>query len=173
MGKFGFGMKKASFAIGASLILAFSMVQTGHAANTDKMNAQQIEALLEDAGFAPEVVMDEANGAPVAVAKVGDIEFIVRALACEEGACERLLLFANFRLGRPISQQDYKIINSFNESKADGRAYVLEKSGEIGVDYMIDLTGGVSAGHISSRLNRWQGVVDSFLEAVRAGNTGS
>ncbi len=141
------------------------------------MNAADIERLLAQSGFNPTVVMDGKNKTPVAVAKAGDVEFVVRALDCagEEEAvtCERLLLLANFSLGRQISALDYKIINSFNESKADGRAYVLEKSGEIGIDYMIDLTGGVSADHISSRLDRWQGVIESFIEQVRSANSGS
>ena len=158
------GLASVSLLAGASALAQIS-----------SMSATEIEALLSEAGLNPEVISDRDTGAPVAMGKLGQINFVVRALECDGDplSCEQLLFFANFDLNRDVTEEDYRIINGFNDSSYDGRAYVLEDTRQIGVDFYIDLTGGVTADHVSSRLERWQGVVSGFLDEMRNANTGS
>lgn len=142
---------------------------------TSAMTARDIAAALSNAGLKAEFKQDKGNGLPVALGKVDGINFVVRALDCDglPAKCSQLLFFANFDLGREIEPQDYMIVNSFNDSNMDGRAYVIEETGEIGVDFYIDLTGGVTPAHISNRIGRWQAVIADFLAEMRAAHSGS
>ncbi|WP_306252092.1 hypothetical protein [Parvularcula sp. IMCC14364] len=54
-----------------------------------------------------------------------------------------------------------------------GALNLIEGKNQIGVDYHIDLTGGVTTEHVSSRLSRWKGVIDSFIKQVTANRTGA
>ncbi|GGD15669.1 hypothetical protein GCM10011342_25530 [Aquisalinus flavus] len=163
----GLAMAASLFAIWAAPSIAADIAED--------MSAQEIDSLLSGAGFNTTLMSDKAEGTPVAVARLGQVNFIVRALSCEgsPARCSQLLFFANFDLGRTITNDDYRVVNDFNDSSFDGRAYVLEDSGEIGVDFIIDLTGGVTPAHIESRLGRWQGIVSDFLREMNAAQTGS
>lgn len=168
--------KRARGRLIAAAAGAMALMTPAFAADvSDSMGADEIAAMLEGAGFSTTMMSDKDNGAPVAVARLGQINFVVRALDCEgrPPSCSQLLFFANFNLGRSITGDDYKIVNDFNDSSYEGRAYVLEGSGEIGIDYIIDLTGGVTAAHVESRLSRWQEVVARFLAEMNDSGTGA
>jgi putative sensory transduction regulator len=141
----------------------------------DSMTAEQIGAALEEAGFDVTMSEDRDSGHPVARGNIGNLVFIVRAMDCEGSplACRQLLLFANFDLGRDITDQDFRIVNGFNDSAMDGRAYVLERTNQIGIDFIIDLSGGVSNNHIAHRLSRWEGVIATFIDQFSKAQTGS
>ncbi len=142
---------------------------------TNSMSGAEIEKLLTDAGFGGRIITDRDTGAPVAMGTTGDLKFIVRAMDCggEPVACRRLLFFANFDLNRPVNAGDFRVVNNFNEAHFDGRAYLIEGKNQIGVDYHIDLTGGVTSDHVASRLSRWRSVIDSFLKQVSNNRTGA
>ncbi len=155
--------------------LVFSWAPLVAAEVSDSMSAADIEQLLSEAGLGGKILEDKGTGAPVALGKMGEISFVVRAMDCGGSpiACKRLLFFANFDLNRDVSDTDFRIVNDFNEAHFDGRAYVIENTNQMGVDYFIDLTGGVTSDHISSRLSRWRGVVNTFLKDIRSASTGS
>ena len=160
-------------AIGIGFIVGLTSVVAQEV--TNGLTADTLEELLSGADMNPDIMADKETGAPVAVGKIGQINFVVRALECDGTpmVCSQLLFFSNFDLGREPTQNDYRIVNDFNDSSVDGRAYVLEETNQIGIDYYIDLTGGVTQAHIASRLSRWQGVIESFLQEMRSANTGS
>ncbi len=141
----------------------------------DSLTAAQIGAALEEAGFEVTMSEDRDSGHPVARGNIGNLVFIVRAMDCEGSplACRQLLLFANFDLGREITDRDFRIVNGFNDSAMDGRAYVLERTNQIGIDFIIDLSGGVSNNHIAHRLSRWEGVIANFIDQFTKAQTGS
>ena len=95
------------------------------------VTADQLEAALDAAGLSPDMMADQATGAPVAQGTAGQFGFYVRALSCSGSpqACETLVFFANFKLGRDVAPSDYRIVNGFNDSQVFGRAYVLEGTG--------------------------------------------
>ena len=163
----GFGINLAT--------LAMAHAQIADSQIADRMTADEIEAALSDAGFEVTMSTDADSGNPVAKGVTGNIIFIVRAMDCEGSpkACQQLMLFANFDLGREATERDFRVVNDFNDSSLDGRAYVLERTNQVGIDFVIDLTGGVSPDHIAGRLARWEGVISRFLEEFRAGQTGS
>jgi hypothetical protein len=99
--------------------------------------------------------------------------FVVRALDCagEPTACENLLFFANFSLDRAVSEADYLIINRFNDSELFGRAYVLGSRNEIGVEYVLDMGGGVSTDHIAQNISRWADIIAAFIENFQQGTS--
>ncbi len=137
----------------------------------DRVTGAQLKTVLEEAGIATEIIPDSRTGAPVGQSDAGDYKFYVRALSCagEPSACETLVFFANFELGRPISASDYRIVNSFNESQVFGRAYAIAKTGEVGVDYVIELDGGVSEEHLSQNISRWADVIAAFISKFQEG----
>ena len=118
---------------------------------------------------------DSASGAPVANGTAGEISFYVRALSCSgaPAACENLVFFANFDLGREASTSDYQIVNSFNDSHVFGRAYVLANKNQVGVDYVIELGGGVTEEHLSENVGRWGRCDFSIVAKFREGAAAS
>lgn len=129
------------------------------------LTGAELGAVLSAAGLQSEVTEDAQTRAPVAAAQAGSITFWVRALDCAgtPKACSTLMFFANFDLGREAAPADYQKVNAFNDRQVFGRAYVLPKRNEIGVDYVIELDGGVSPDHISKNIGRWVDVIDAFI----------
>ena len=164
--------------IGAAMLAASltSASLTSVSAQTiEAVDAEQLEAALADAGLNPTMMSDSASGAPVAYGSLGDFTFFVRALGCsgDPMACENLMFFANFELNREVSAGDYRTVNSFNDSQVFGRAYVLERQSQVGVDYVIELGGGVTEAHLAENIGRWADVVSAFVDSFREGYSGS
>ncbi len=157
-------------AVGLSMIIAPTMAQT-----IDAVTADELEAALDAAGLGPTMTQDAASGAPVASGSAGQFEFYVRAMNCsgEPAACEELMFFANFPLGRSISTADIRKINSFNEGQVFGRAYFIERQSIVGVDYVVELGGGVSPEHLAENIGRWADVVSAFVTKFQEDAPGS
>lgn len=153
---------------------AFGWLAAMGAANAQTVGAvtaEELEQALTAANLNPSMMADSATGAPVASGQAGPFSFYVRALSCSgaPAACETLVFFANFKLGRTVTAQDYRIVNGFNESQVFGRAYVIEGTGEVGVDYVIELDGGVTPDHLSQNIGRWADVITTFVSKFREG----
>lgn len=160
-------------------VLFATGVTIGSAAaqNLSKLTAVQVERALSDAGFSPKIIKKNTKGklvlgGTITQSKGSKIKFWVRTRGCKgkPTACENFIFFANFNLGRDVKSSDFHTMNSFNDTQVYGRAYVLKKSKQIGVDLMLDLSGGVSRKHLSQRIQRWPKVVKKFMDRVRAGN---
>ncbi|MEO1135992.1 MAG: YbjN domain-containing protein, partial [Pseudomonadota bacterium] len=80
-----------------------------------------------------------------------------------------LMFFAEFELGRDETPGDYRIVNGFNDQQVFGRAFVLPKVDKVGVDYVIELGGGVSEKHLTENVGRWADVLAEFLTTFQAG----
>ena len=142
----------------------------------DALTARQIADALTAAGLQPTMIKDQETGNPVATGALdGGLIFVARAMECggRPKACRQVVLFANFDLGRPVGGGDFEVVNAFNEGNVNGRAYVLEGRDQVGVDYVIDLTGGVTAEHVAAKLARWPSVVGDFKAEMIAARTGS
>ncbi len=161
--------------IGGIAAAAWVMAAPASAEVIDKVTAAQLEAALEEAGLSPEMLEDAGSGAPVARGAAGEFTFWVRAVDCSgrPPACENLIFFANFDLGRTATAQDFRIANSFKDSQVFGRAYVLESHNQVGVDYVIELGGGVTEEHLAQNIGRWADVINAFVNKFREGYSGS
>jgi len=160
----------------ASLVAVSLMWSASASAQiVDSVSGEQLESALSAAGLSPTMMEDSASGAPVANGTAGEFSFFVRALSCSGApqACENLVFFANFDLGRPASASDYRIVNSFNDSQVFGRAYVLANQNQVGVDYVIELGGGVTEEHLSENIGRWSDVISAFFAKFREGAAAS
>lgn len=159
----------------AAGLLALGMFGAAGAQMKSALTADEIEAVLSDAGLSPQMTTDAATGAPVANGKAGNVSFWVRALDCSgtPKSCQTLMFFANFDLGRSASADDYRIMNKFNDKQVFGRAYVLEGRQEVGVDYVIELTGGVSMDNLTSNIARWSDVITAFMDNFAAEQKGA
>jgi len=148
---------------------------SAHAQTVDSVTADSLESVLEGAGLGPSMTEDASSGAPVATGSVGELQFWVRALNCSgaPAACENLIFFANFDLGRSVTATDYRVINNFNDSQVFGRAYIIEKQNQVGVDYVIELGGGVTTEHLTKNISRWADVMAAFVEKFSSGDTGA
>ena len=142
----------------------------------DALTGAQIQAALAEAGLNPTLIKDKRTGDPVAAGTLpGGMIFVARGVECEgrPRSCAQVVLFANFDLGREVTDADFRVVNAFNDSSANGRAYVLETKSQIGVDTTIDLTGGVTDEHVGSKLTRWPAIVGDFFEEMRDSQPGS
>ena len=160
---------------GFAVISLSAVGSNAHAQLIDRVTGDQLEAALSSANLNPKIISDSATGAPVAKGKAGQFEFYVRAMSCtgSPSACENLMFFANFQLGRGVTAQDYQIVNQFNESQVFGRAYVIGAKNEVGIDYVVELGGGVSEAHLSENIGRWADVISAFVEKFSAGAASS
>lgn len=133
------------------------------------ITAAELDSLLNGAGLPSDVSEDPQNGV-AALSRLGDVAFTVRALNCKGAprACGTLIFYANFSLGRAPTQADYDAINRFNDGEVFGRAYVRKAEGEIGVDYVVELDGGVTPEHLARNVARWRKVVSEFLARFAA-----
>ncbi len=154
---------------------AFFSHSVAAAETVDAVTSDQLTAALSAAGLNPTIIEDAATGAPVASGTAGEFGFFVRALSCSGNppACENLMFFANFELGRNVSPEDFRIINGFNDSQVFGRAYVLESRNQVGVDYVIELGGGVTEEHLAQNISRWADVISAFVAKFQEGAAGS
>lgn len=155
----------------AALLAAASPAQ---AEMKSALTGEEIAAIVKAAGLPAELTAD-SSGAPGVIGQAGDVNFVVRALGCagEPAACSTLMFFANFSLGRALTPRDYEILNSYNDSHLYGRAYALPNSQEVGIDYVIELDGGVSPEHLAANVGRWADVIGAFLERFRAASAQS
>lgn len=171
-------LKKTSVYAAAAFLAVGVFAGAAHAEDRqirDAMTADELETMLRGAGLSPTMLTDKDTGNPVATGQTSGMIFVVRAMECSgrPSRCEKLVMFANFDLGRDVGDGDYRVVNGFNEQNLYGRAYVLEDKSQIGVDYIIDMTGGVTGAHIGSRLGKWPEVIDGFARQMRNAQAGS
>ena len=117
-------------------IALFAAVTVGNAAaqTTGAMTGSQLKQALSQAGFSADIVKDKKSDKLVlkGTTKLSGgqkINFILRTRDCKGKplACETLMFFANFDLGREIKPADFKTLNKFNDTSVFGRSYALEK----------------------------------------------
>ncbi len=162
--------------IAAALLLAPALLAGPAVAQTKSaLTGEELGAALTGAGLSAQVIEDAKTGAPVATAQAGAIEFWVRGLDCKGApkACSTLMFFANFELGRAATAADYKAVNAFNDRQVFGRAYLLPAKNLVGVDYVMELQGGVAPDHISANIARWADVIDAFIAHFSSEGAGS
>ena len=149
----------------AAIVAAIFSVSQAAAQTRSAVTAAELEAILSGAGLAVNVIEDAATRAPVAHVQAGGVQYWVRALDCSGSptACSTLVFFANFELGRAAAPGDYEVVNRFNDSQVFGRAYLIPGRNQVGVDYVIELDGGVSMDNITKNISRWADVINAFI----------
>jgi hypothetical protein len=149
--------------------LAPALAETKSAVTGDELGA-----ILSGAGLATEIIEDAKSRTPVAHVQAGAVQYWVRALDCSGSpkACSTLVFFANFELGRAATSNDFEIINRFNDSQVFGRAYILPGRNQVGVDYVIELDGGVAMENITNNIGRWADVITAFIGHFSEGQVG-
>lgn len=170
------GVHVKRFVIAAAMLLAPVLMAAPASAQTKAaLTGEELSAVLSAAGLQADVIEDAKTGAPVATAQAGSIQFWVRALDCAGApkACSTLMFFANFELGRDAGPADYQAVNAFNDRQVFGRAYLLPAKNLVGVDYVMELQGGVSPDHISKNIARWADVIDAFIAHFSSSAAGS
>ena len=142
------------------------------------LSAAEIERALSDAGYSPEIIKDQKSGntffaGTASVSQGTQIKFFVRTSDCagEPAACETLIFYANFDLDRDVTPDDFRTVNRFNDVQVFGRAYVLEADKRVGIDYTIDLGGGVTREHLAKGLTRWPDIIQRFIDTFTAPNS--
>jgi hypothetical protein len=170
MGRIFAAAALAVFLSASPLSLSSAAAQTKSA-----VTGEELEAILTGAGLAVKVIEDASTRAPVAHVQAGAVQYWVRALDClgSPKACSTLVFFANFDLGREVASGDYEVINRFNDSQVFGRAYLIPGRNQVGVDYVIELDGGVSMDNITRNVSRWADVINAFIGHFSKGATAS
>ncbi len=162
------------FGVAAALAALLSLSPAA-AQMKSAITAAELEAILSGAGLGVKVIEDASTRAPVAHVQAGNVQYWVRALDCSGSpkACSTLVFFANFELGRSIAAADYQVINRFNDSQVFGRAYLIPGRNQVGVDYVIELDGGVSMENITKNVSRWADVINAFIGHFSEGQRSS
>jgi hypothetical protein len=158
--------------LGAAFVSAFLLLSLPSVAETKSaVTGAELKEILSGAGLEVRGIEDAATRAPVAHVQAGAVQYWVRALDCKGApkACSTLVFFANFELGRAAAAGDYEIINRFNDSQVFGRAYLIPGRAQVGVDYVIELDGGVSMDNITRNIARWADVINAFIGHFSAG----
>lgn len=145
-----------------SLFLSVAEAQTKTA-----LTAGELENVLKSPGFDPEMGTFESSGEPYASIKAKGYYFLVRAKECEVASCRLLLFFANFDLDRDPGFKDYIAVNSYNDRELYGRRYVFAKEQKVGIDFVLDLKGGVSIDYVRLNAERFPGMIAAFVEHYR------
>jgi hypothetical protein len=156
--------------------VAFVLMTAGALAQTkSRLTAAELEAVLTNAGLRPTMTEDAKSGAPVAQGRAGEFIFWVRALNCSglPKACEDLMFFANFNLERDVAPNDFQTINAFNDAQVFGRAYLIEAEKQVGVDYVIELGGGVTQEHVTKNVARWIDIIAAFVDRFNSAQSTS
>ncbi|WP_158548643.1 YbjN domain-containing protein [Parvularcula marina] len=170
---------------GAALSLSGAHAQDRNV--RDAITAKQLEDVLSNAGLNPTMLRDKTTGAPVATGKFYDnanrsildqpkeTVFAVRGMDCSgiPVSCGQLVLYATFNLDREVTEQDFRVVNEWNDTSMFGRAFVLEEKQKIGVDFRLDMIGGVTGDHVNGRIGRWPEVLKEFREKLEAAQDGS
>lgn len=136
------------------------------------LTADEISEALTAAGLSASPLSDLKTGAPVFKADAGDGEFWVRTLDCsgtKTVSCSTLVFFRNFTLSTgSATPRHIFLINQYNEQNLSGRAYLLPGAApgggdQVGIDYVVDLKGGVSTDHLAGRIAQWSQIVRAFI----------
>ena len=161
----------------AAIVGAFAVLigSLAHAQHSDLDNPLlhglspgELGFLLEGTGFDVQDAVD-GQGNPALIVDYSGLEFTIRAFGCNgEGRCDRLMFFHNVDLGRPVTADDYRMVNSYNDSKLFGRGYVIAPRHQIGVDMVLNLRGGVSVHHLAEEIAMWTTVLSEFRLQVGA-----
>jgi hypothetical protein len=158
-------------------IAAAALMSAGSAFAETKsaVTGAELGTILTGAGLAAEMIEDATTKAPVAHVQAGAVQYWVRALDCSGApkACATLVFFANFELGRAATAHDFEVVNRFNDSQVFGRAYVIPGRNQVGVDYVIELDGGVSTDNITRNIARWADVITAFIGHFSEGQASS
>lgn len=151
--------------LAAAAIAALALTAPAAAEMKTAITGAELQQILSGAGLSVNVIEDAKSGSPVAHVEAGAVQYWVRALDCSGApkACSTLIFFANFDLGRAAAQADYETINRFNDSQVFGRAYLIPARSQVGVDYVIELDGGVSIDNVTSNVARWADVINAFI----------
>lgn len=158
-----------SLAVGLVLAAAVIACPASAAGLRSTITAEELGRLLETAGLRSDIIDHPTRGVG-ATSTEGEVTFTVRALNCQGAprACTTLMFFADFDLGRAPGPKDFDAVNKFNDGAVFGRAYVRPAANAIGVDYVVELDGGVTEEHLAKNVTRWRKVVADFLARLRA-----
>ena len=128
------------------------------------LSGSDLIAMLRASGFTVQGGHDN-TGRPIAFAEYNSIKFVVRTFECrgEQPVCQQLMFLANFNLGREVTEADYRAINRYNDSNVFGRGYVLESDNAIGVDMVLNVSGGVTIANLASNVRMWVSVLGEFM----------
>jgi len=137
--------------------------------------AGEMAVLLKSFGWEAKLE-DDGEGVPDLIRiSFNNYKSWLRLKNCLESVperCRTLIFFANFNLGRKVSSQDMVILNSYNDKNVIGRAYYLEiqdqdNNDQIGIDFRISLNGGVTREHLTLEAEKWDEVIDTFVETYK------
>lgn len=155
-----------------------AMAGSATAQTRSSFTVTELKSVLSQAGLSPKIVKDQTlkdkARAPRAIqgtvkSDKGTFTFFVRGKGCKGAppACEIYIFFANWNLDRDATPADLRIANKFNDTKHYGRAYVLQAKRQVGVDYVVELRGGVTRDYMIARAKRWPAVISAYVAHIR------
>jgi hypothetical protein len=131
------------------------------------VSAADMELILLAAGFEPEMHVDENSGDPYATLKEQGFGFFIRGKNCNTDGCSVLMFVSNFDLDRAPTDADFRAVNAYNDAKLRGRAYVNISDEQVGIDLVLDLTGGAEVDTLRLHAGRFPDMIQAFVDTYR------
>ena len=167
--------------LGRMILIAcvMGLMQMGHASlaqekTIDRMTREQVASFLLGMGFITEVKPIIEGKKQFVSWKINNLNGHVLMKDCDaalSNGCHTLLFFVNFNMGRPLTVDEKRRLNKFNDINVIGRAYYIATAqGEpthIGLDMRVGLKGGVAARHLRQEIISWREVMQKFIEFMK------
>lgn len=132
----------------------------------EDLSGSEIVALLDAHGYDATLTTD-TYGDPFITARGSDLKFKVLTSDCDKAAprrCRSLMFLATFALPRKATDEDFRAMNEYNKNKMFGRAFI-DDNGDAAVDFVINMSGGVSARNLMDNVGTWKVyVLDVFVK---------
>lgn len=171
-------MKTLARAASAGFFVVFAITTSSAAQTQNSYTPAEIQTLMAAGKVAFELVPDDRGGPAylrgAVKSELGEYSYFIRFMDCvdQTHSCKTLVFFANWDLGREITNNDYRIVNGYNDTKVYGRAYVRKGANEVGVDNVVELGNDVSTEFLLRSVERWSDVVTTFVAHFRKASSG-
>lgn len=147
----------------AGMMLASS---TAFSAMAAPISSTDVAKLYSDSEVIESVTIDTDKDSNVVVGKIAGLTFATRLADCEAPGenCATIITYINFNLDRAPTIKDRDVVNSFNNTRTFGRAYLIidGDASMAGVDRVVDVS---DENNFNNRdIAKWGEVVTDFMQ---------
>lgn len=155
--------ESAGILLSIALTIGMAGIRPAIAQSPDIYGPGDVDALMQAArNYGSATYETQANGNPAIAGRINGIPYYVSFMNCEtSSACEDVNFFAGFLDTRPSLDQ----INSWNQTKRFGRAYI-DPDGDAVIEMDVSLTGGVTGANLNAHLANWRLLIIQFTRYI-------
>ncbi len=126
---------------------------------------QNVSALAASAGYQAEILTDSGQTA-VGITAPDGLKFLAQPVACQNGKCLGLVLFAIFK-----DTVSGDVLSAFNKQHVFTSSFADSSATYVARDEICDY--GIPAGNVVSNFSNFDAVVQLFIQFAQSGGTGA